>query len=149
MIILDSSRSASGGDVFPHFFFGPDPTSRVHDLGEGVIARIMGDIDGRLASGVKLYDRTPVSAESQTKTPISLTSEAGLVYYDRHGPMPLSHPWTQPDLLLPGWYDDTIWQDIGKTAVKRNYPIGDLKPLPVYEDRATWRDVWLENAIMN
>lgn len=149
VIVLTSTHSASGGDLLPHYFIGPDPASTVHDLGSGVTSRIVGNIDGRLLSGLKYFDAVPIASVDQRALPLMFASEAGLVEYDRHGPTPLPQPWMAPDLLLPGWYDDTIWQDLGKTKIKREYPLGDLKPKPDYEDRSTWRDVWLENAIVN
>lgn len=57
--------------------------------------------------------------------------------------------WTQPDALLRGWYDTTTWQDLGLTPPAAAYPLGICtKPLPVFGDPSTWRDSWLEHAIV-
>lgn len=157
VIILTSTRSASSGDIFPHKFLGPDPKGTVQDLGEGVELRIMGDIDGRLWSGIKGFDPLPIDPLSQNlvdstgvpRTATYLVSDSGLLDNDRHGSIVNPTLATRPNPLLQGWYDQTEWQDIGVTQNLVPYPLGDCKPQPVYEDRSTWRDTWLENAIKN
>lgn len=157
VVILTSTRAASAGDLFPHSFLGSDPAVRVHDLGRFVTARIVGDIDGRLWSGIKGYDGTgldPVSPDLTTpggdpRTPIYISADAGLLIGDRHGSMVNAETWTQPDALLRGWYDTTTWQDLGLTPPAAAYPLGICtKPLPVFGDPSTWRDSWLEHAIV-
>jgi len=155
LIVLDSTHSASGGDEFPHYYIGPDPNSQVHDLGGNVICRIFGDIDGRLWSGVKLYDGLALdpinhnlkTASGEPRTATYLVGEAGILMYDRHGSIANQQTWTIPALLLPGWFDQTEWQDIGVTPVKLQYPLNDIKPNPTFDNRTTWRDVWLEYAL--
>lgn len=157
VIILDSTRSASSGDVFPHGFIGPDEEGTVQDLGRGVKARIIGDIDGRLWTGFKGFDALPIDPLSQNLVdgagnPVTanyMVSEGGLMAVDRHGIYVNEKLYTRPNPLLHGWYDQTEWQDLGLTPVIENYPLGDVKDLPTFEDPSTWRDVWLENAIVN
>lgn len=155
LIILNSSHSASAGDELPHYFIGPDPNSHVHDIGGNVFARIVGDIDGRLWSGIKSYDGLaldPINHNLRTaagapRTATYLAGEAGILINDRHGTMVNEQVWTQPEVLLPGWFDQTEWQDIGVTPVKLSYPLNGIKADPVFSDRASWRDVWLEYAL--
>ena len=81
-----------------------------------------------------------------------MVSEAGGPRFNRHAYMGNEIPSTQPDLLLSAWYDQAAWQDIGKTPVIQDYPLptnGNDKFEPDFDDRSTWRDVWLENAIIN
>lgn len=157
VIVLTSTRSASSGDVFPHVFLGPDPEGIVQDLGANVHARLVGDIDGRLWSGLKGYDGLPfdplapyfVDSDKVPRSALYLVADAGLFDLDRHGFYVNETLATRPNPLLLGWYDQTEWQDIGVTPNLVPYPLGDLKSKPKYNQRSTWRDVWLENAIVN
>ncbi len=156
LIILDSSHAASSGDIFPHNFLGPDPDSTVHDLGRNVTARIIGDIDGRLYSSAKQRDGLPINTLSHNLvdanglevTATYMRAESGRLYADRNGYLVNPMPATVPNVLLPGWYDQTEWQDIGVAPIIEAYPLGlSTKPAPDYNDRTTWRDIWLEHAI--
>lgn len=155
LVFLDSSHAASGGDEIAHYFIGPDPNSKIHDLGAGVISRFIGDIDGRLWSGIKSYDGLALdpinhnlrTADGEPRTALYLAGEAGELLNDRHGSIVNEQTWTQPAILLPGWFDDTEWQDIGVTQVKLPYPLGNTKSNPTFNQRESWRDVWLEYAI--
>ena len=155
LIILDSTGAGSGGDVFPHEFIGADPKSTVHDIGGNVFMRIIGDIDGVLYSGVKLYDAPPinnlspqfVAVNGVARTPFYMSTEAGLVVFDRHGSLVNPQPWTRPNSLLGMWYDQTEWVDIGLTVPIQERPLSDVKPNAIYKDQATWTDTPLEHAI--
>ena len=157
VIVLTSTRAVSSGDIFPHLYLGPDSEGTVQDLEKGVKARIMGDIDGRLWSDFKGSDALPIDPLSQnlvdsTGSPLTATymsTEGGELLVDRHGFIVNSTLSTRPNPLLFGWYDQTEWQDLGVTPVIQAYPLGDIKPQPMFDDRSTWRDVWLENAIIN
>ncbi len=81
-----------------------------------------------------------------------MAAEAGTMLVDRHGFIVNTTLATRPNPLLPGWYDQTEWQDIGKTPVIQEYPLAQNahgKTAPNFDDRSSWRDVWLENAIKN
>lgn len=157
VIVLTSTRSASSGDVFPHAFLGPDPDGVVQDLGKNVEARLVGDIDGRLWSGIKGFDAPPITPLSPKyvdsagvpRTPLYFVIDSGLLLRDRQGYFVNETLITRPNPLLLGWYDQTEWQDMGLTPNLVPYPLGDLKGKPRYERRRSWRDVWLENAIVN
>jgi len=158
VIILTSTHAGSAGDMFPHSFLGPDPDSRVHDLGHNVFARIVGDIDGRLWSGIKGNDGTgvdPLDPDLENpfgapRSPVYMVGDSGLLIEDRHGTLVNPQTWTQPAALLRAWYDQTGWQDLGVTPPAVSYPLGVCtRPLPAFGDPSTWRDVWLEHAIVD
>jgi hypothetical protein len=158
VVILDSTHAASAGDTFPHSFVGPDPGSREQDLGYNVRVRIVGDIDGRLWSGLKGMDGTGidpltpalVDGSSQPRTALYLFADAGLLLQDRNGTEVNAQTWTQPAVLLPAWYDTTSWQDLGLIAPVLTFPLGTCtKPVPSFADASTWRDTWLEFAIVD
>lgn len=155
LIILTNSHAASAGDMLPHAFIGPDSNATVHDLGHNVFARIIGDIDGRLWSGVKSYDGLALDPLNhnlweggEPRTAVYLACEAGLLNSDRHGTLVNEQKWTQPNVLLPTWYDKTVWQDLGLTKPLLKYPLCKHKKcLPKFDCPKTWRDVHLEYAI--
>jgi len=155
VIVLTSTRAASAGDMIPHYFVGSDPNTTIHNIGNNVTARIVGDIDGRLWSGVKSYDGIPIDPLNPTlvdgKEPRScvyLAAEAGLLMPDRLGTLVNEQKWTQPNILLPSWYDTTAWQDLGLISPTVKYPFcNHVTCLPKFEDRSTWRDIHLEYAI--
>lgn len=155
LIILTNTMAASAGDMLPHTFLGPDPNTTVHDIGHNVFARIVGDIDGRLWSGLKSYDGLAIdplnynlSQNGEPRTCVYLATEAGLLNSDRHGTLVNYQKWTQPNILLPTWFDTTVWQDLGLTEPKLKYPLcKHQKGCPDFEDPSSWRDVILEYAI--
>ena len=125
----------------------------------------MGDIDGRLFSGIRLLDAPALdglnpalfnavkddSGKIVGHTPVTstyFTEEAEFAFFDRHGTEANPQYWMRPNKLLQGWYDQAQWQDIGKTPIINQYPLGGKKPNPKFEDRSTWRDNWLEYAIV-
>lgn len=161
VIILTSTYAASCGDVFLHQFGGSSEELKRHDLGHHVTARIVGDVDGRLYSGVKLYDGLPVSTPNGThnlltalgeaRSAMYMSGEAGLLANNHFGKF-INNPTltTRPANLLTGWFDNTIWPDIGLIAPRQPYQLGTcIKPLPNWFDRSTWRDNWLESAIVD
>lgn len=155
VIILTTTQSASAGDLIPHSFLGSDPNTQIHDLGKNVTSRIVGDIDGRLFSGLKGPDGLAVdplnhnlhSTTGSVRSALYMFTEAGVVVADGLGTTVNYQVWTQPAVLLPAWYDTVQWQDVGVTPPKIAYPLGDLKPLPNREDPTTFRDTFLEFAI--
>lgn len=155
LVILTNSRAASAGDMIPHYFIGSDPTKTVHDLGNNVTSRVIGDIDGRLWSGVKSYDSIALdpinhslSDNKDPRTCIYLATEGGLLASDRFDSLVNERRWTQPDVLLPTWYDSTVWQDLGLISPTIAYPTYDnVIGYANFEDKSTWRDIHLEYAI--
>ena len=149
VVFLNSDNAASGGDELPHYFLGSNiildtlaPPPAGWDIDGGVKVKFVGNTDARLSSGVKLYDNVP-----PVGSPLTLACEAGLLAEDRYGPLAYSQPWMAPQVLLPGWFDDTVWSDLGLIAPKNLYPLGNLKPNPVYKTKSTYRDLWLEHSI--
>ena len=155
VIILTNTGAASAGDMIPHYFIGSDPNTTVHNIGNNVTARIIGDIDGRLWSGVKSYDGVALDPLNYSladgkdpRTCVYLACEAGLLSTDRLGTLVNEQKWTQPNVLLPSWYDTTVWQDLGLISPTVKYPFcNHVTCLPIFEDRSTWRDIHLEYAI--
>lgn len=92
---------------------------------------------------------TRLTSEGTPRTANYMFGESNFIKADRHGYFVNATLSTRPNPLLHGWFDQTEWQDLGVTPVIQDYPLNNLKPLPIFEDRTTWRDVWLENAIVN
>lgn len=159
LIIINDTSSVSAGDVYFHVFIGDDPKSQVHNLGKKVISRLAGDIDGRLFSSRKQLDAPPINTPTTIPPPlvddprvnpggssvIFTSSEGNKVTYDRFDSTVNVRPWTIPYLLLPKWYDQSIWQDLGYIAPRLEYPL-DLPP-PNPDVQETWKDVVLEYVI--
>lgn len=157
LIFLNSTCAGSGGDEIPHMFIGSNigaggvSPPLGWDIGAGVTVIHVGNLDGVLKSGVKLYDLPPLNSASDKYVGVLFTSEAGLIFSDRYGTMAVSQPWMAPQKLLAGWFDDVEWPDIGKTLPKAGspFPLGNLKANPVYEIQSTHRDSWLETSIIS
>jgi hypothetical protein len=50
---------------------------------------------------------------------------------------------------LPNDWENTVWQDIGLIPIRPGHYSPKInKPNPDYNDRSTWRDCWLEQAIL-
>jgi hypothetical protein len=156
LIILTNSSSASAGDMLPSAFLGPDPFATAKDIGHFVTARIIGDIDGRLWSGIKAFDSIAVNTDmdhnlyqnGEPRSAIFLATEGGLMNQSRHFSLVNESPATVPDVLIHAFYNDTVWQDLGLISPEQKYPLcKHKKGLPDYNVRETWRDVFLEYAI--
>lgn len=154
VVFLNSVNASSGGDQFPHYFIGSNvnidgtPPADGWDIGGGVNVKFVGNVDGRLSSGVKLYDLPPRSSAGSGSVPYSLSGEAGLLEFDEEGnSYAISQPYLAPQILMPGWHDDTTWPDLGVSPPKVPFPLGALRSAPVYRTKSTWRDSWLEKSI--
>lgn len=158
LVILNSTQSASGGDMLPRAFVGTDANSQVHDIGGYVTSWYVGDINGVLWSGIKAFDGIAVNTlgehnlyqNNEVRSSVYLACEAGLLNSDAIGDEPgnLVNPqvWTQPKILLHSWYSETIWQDLGLIKPRQEYPI-ENKGKPNFDVRESWRDVNFEYAI--
>ena len=50
---------------------------------------------------------------------------------------------------LPNDWENTVWQDIGLIKVKKGHFSKHIKKKkPCFNNRKTWRDSWLEQAIL-
>lgn len=153
VVILTSTRSASGGDTLPHAFIDSNPTSTVHQLGFNVESTIINDINGRLDGGSSLGNTVAVDTlqprltnnSGQGITPIDLRAETHTSNSDGIGPFNNFTTQVIPDKLLETWYDNSQWRDIGLIKGKVQYPI--CGSLPKRFDNTTWRDYQLEEAI--
>lgn len=155
LVILTSTQSASAGDMIPHAFVGEDPNAQIHDIGGDVISYGVGDIDGKLWSGIKSYDGIAANTlgdhnlyqDGEVRTCVYLACEAGLMNSDSLN-QSLVNPLLNvaPKILLPSWFSETIWSDFGLIKPEVKYPI-KTKGKPNFDDRNTWRDGHLEYAI--
>lgn len=152
LIILNDNNSTSNGDMISHIFIGSNLNTSINDIGNYVISKYVGDINGKMYGSVKSYDPVPhnpedpmIETEVGPISPIYMGIEAGNTIYDRHNTLVNSQLWMAPHVILPKWYDTTIWQDIG--LIEPELPYRVIKSAPEYTNRSTWRDVWLEYAI--
>lgn len=161
VIFLNSIHAKSGGDDFPHYFIGPSGKCGPQKIGGNIVVQFVGDVDGRLFSGLKYYDSGPINTLNPgyvlkgrgPVSPLLLSVEAEFVFFDRLGSMANYQKWLQPALLLPGWYDQTIWMDLGKLKPEDYtvpYPFGlcDAYPAPDDDKSSSWRDIWLESGLL-
>ncbi len=169
VIILTDNAAASGGDLFPHLFLGENLDG---DLGSYTTCKIIGDIDGRLKGGATQYMAVPVSASANFLTdmagnpvsPIQFRADSAhggalingetKIFYNQQSK--LVAPSFAPTMrgtaggapLANDWHN-TVWPDIGLTSPPEGH-FSRRIPLkkPEFSDRRTWRDSWLEQAIL-
>lgn len=168
VIVLTDNAAASGGDIFPHFFLGENLDGK---LGSYTTCKIIGDIDGRLKGASTARNPLPVSefnnffysASGLPFSPIRFRADYawgeeinGLtgIYYNEQ-PDQIA-PSFAPSLRgtaggapLPNDWENTVWQDIGLIKVEKGHYSRQIKKQkPCYCDRSSWRDCWLEQAIL-
>jgi hypothetical protein len=76
-----------------------------------------------------------------------LGGESGFLHEDPIAYIDNPTPWTQPKVLLQGWFDQVEWPSLGVIPTPTPFALGDLKPQPVFNDPKTWRDPWFEAAL--
>ncbi|MCE5318637.1 MAG: hypothetical protein LLG04_14895 [Parachlamydia sp.] len=168
VIILTDNTACSAGDAFSHYFLGERLDG---ELGSHTTCRIIGDIDGRLKGAASFYNPLPVCLHSSFlldskgkpfspiyfradfacgmqingKTAIPFNRQSVFISPSRAptlsgeaGGAPLINDWRQ-----------TVWRDIGLIQAPKGHfspsiPLGK----PRFADRTTWRDCWLEQAIL-
>ena len=159
VVILTSTRAASGGDLFSHSFMSSDPSTNIHDIGYGVKVSIVGDIDGRLVGAVRGADAPPINPNgwdlkvgNDNVTSIYMVAETSGAFTDPVGYIVNSVERTIPAKLIQTWYDNLMWKDIGllnpsdsKTPIDK-YPL--KRKCPSRRVRSTWRDFMLETALV-
>jgi hypothetical protein len=162
VLLTSDTFTISGGEHFVRKFTGAATNTRGRaDLGAHVTARLMGNV---LASNRGCVNDNIEAIPTNTDSPyragfysnyvvpvISFLPAACNAETDASGlPSSSPRPNMRPNVLLNGWYDHTVWQDFGLAAPRAAWPLGTcLKPRPVWQDKATWRDVMLEHAIVN
>ena len=169
VIILDDSAAASGGDVFPHYFLGENLDG---NLGSYTTCKIIGDMDGRLKGGATARMAPPVSkysnflydASGNPFPPIRFRADSAAVGMPINGLTGIYYN-QQPDQIAPSFapslkgtaggaplpndWHNTVWPDLGFTKAPEGHfskKIPKGKPNP--NDQKTWRDAWLEQAIL-
>lgn len=166
VIILTDTTSASGGDLFPNAFLGENMD---RDLGAGVTTKIIGDIDGRLSGGSCAPQNIPTSRDSPrfvdaSGNPISPLSnmrvDCGTVRVRGDGSLMHNRPSAleidcTPSLTglagncpLPTDAETLVYPSLGLVTNTQSRLPGDTRPqTPDHNDRFTWRDPWLEQAV--
>lgn len=168
VIVLTDTAAASGGDIFPHFFMGENLDG---NLGSFTTCKIIGDIDGRLKGASTFRSPLPVSefnndfygSDGLPFSPIRYRADyawgqwddglTGQFYNQQSDDVAPSHApslkGTAGRAPLPNDWENTVWQDIGLIKVKDGHFSHHIKKKkPVKDDRSTWRDSWLEQAIL-
>lgn len=168
VVVLTDNAAESAGDVLPHLFLGENLDG---NLGSYTSCKIIGDIDGRLKGSASKLNPMPVSefnniyyssdglpfspiyyvADSTTKISINgLTNIFFNQQSDRVAPdfAPCLRG-TAGGAPLPNDWETTVWPDIGLIGVKKGHFSSQIvKCEPCFNDRSTWRDTWLEEAIL-
>lgn len=165
IIVLVDEAAASGGDGVQWFLLGEKLDG---DLGAFTSSILIGDNDGRL-KGYGSRDGAPpvsptnnflVDANGNPVAPTRNRTDApnnppqniatGLFFNEQND---LVAPSSAPSLqgtsgseALPNDWDTNFWPDVGLVGFTNHS--GLPLPNPVYEDRTTWRDTWLEQAIL-
>jgi hypothetical protein len=153
VILITDINSASGGDLIPLGFIGAKGDGY---LGANTQAYILGNIDGRLDGSVFTPLFPPINQVTPALTlelggalipvpPYSYEQDTSGSLYD---PVTKTYsgyfnPATRPDLLIPHDFS-LVYRDIG--LLKPTIPYLDSIE-PVYQNRETWKDIYLENAL--
>ena len=168
VIVLTDNAAASAGDSFPHLFLGEELDG---DLGSFTTCKIIGDIDGRVKGvqsarcplPVSEFNNVYYSADGLPFSPIRFrTDDSTGERFNGVTKIPYNQqsncvaPSKAPSLRgtaggppLPNDWESTVWQDLGLINICPGHFSKKIdKPDPVFDDRSTWRDCWLEQAIL-
>ena len=155
IIVLTSTSSQSGGDVFPQLFQGNGLDGNV---GNGVQATVMGEIDGRLY-GISNISRPMAMSETNSKfrdtnrqlvSPFIVRGESigtlfiGDVWTGDRNAVPYLTPYPHP---FSNNLEDTVYPDYGYVAPVIPPLPGDPRPPADQNDPTTWKDSWLEQSL--
>ena len=168
VIVLTDSASGSSGDVFPHFYLGENLDSRLGSYTTGVI---IGDIDGRLKGASAGFMPTPLSKNASRINFVNGDPAPPFFYGEDFANKiqlnGLTDIWfnQQSDLVapikapslrgaaghapLPNYWETNVWPAIGlikppKCLFNKCFK----KSKPCFKNRSTWRDPWIEQAIL-
>lgn len=168
IIVLTDYGAASAGDAFPHLFLGEFLDG---NLGSNTTGIIIGDIDGRLKGSSSNASPVPVSKFANQLydqlgrpfAPIKYTADlpVGQVYNGLTGipyniQSELVAPVKAPSLKgtaggnpLPNDWETNVWPALGLIkAPKGLFDPRFPKGKPNFKNRESWRDPWLEQAIL-
>lgn len=169
VIVLTSVSAGSGGDIFPNLMSNPDQAP-VTDIGASTTCKIVGDVDGRIhgsaSAPMSLYTNSGsglyyaymgfnVSAFEISLEQGSLIRRADSSQYWFSN----QHSCTVPAYLINSDLNGTVWLDTGAAGPYPKNPSdggvdSHVLPLstgveqPVLGDPTTYRDIWLEAAIL-
>jgi len=170
VIILDDVYSVSSGDIFPHAFLGEKQDG---DMGNYTYGVVVGDCISQINGAQSAANNLPIPYDSLMVTfktgtgepanvlPINFDTPIGhfILYSNKYDPAEVlsgTFPNKVPGIkgtsgvnALPHSWFDTICYDVGGlTPYPEPRLPGDSRPQnPVFSDRSTWRDRWLEAAI--
>jgi hypothetical protein len=170
VIILTDNICFSAGDVFPNLFLGDLKDGNIGNNTRGVIiGSINGQLKGNSIGPFNMplpIDSFGIKYKNSSGNPVSIYlpgfdgSNAGSRIYNNNinlvqiskGLFPNKVPGitgTSGSNALPeSWYDTICYDVGGLTPYPEPRLPGDIRPMnPVFTDRSTWRDRWLESAI--
>lgn len=169
VVILIDHRASSATDVFPHFFLGPKLDG---NLGSYTTTKIIGDIDGRFKGNSSFGNAFPVSlnnnllydSNGNPVSPFYFSADTGFFGELRNGKTSIFYN-QQPNKIAPNFaptltgkagnaplpndWESTVWPDLGLISPKKGHFSSKIKKTnPIFSNQATWRDCWLEQAIL-
>ena len=168
VIILTDHAAASGGDYFPHVLMGENLDG---NLGSNTTATIIGDIDGRLKGASTTRMPTPASrfmngfydSNGNPFPPIRYSADWAVgIFFNGLTGIPfniqteLLAPSPAPSLKgaaggnpLPNDWHTNVWPALGFIPAPAGlFDASIAKGLPNPNDRSSWRDPWLEQAVL-
>lgn len=168
VVVLTDEAAASAGDIFPHFFLGENLDGNLGSYTTGVI---IGDIDGRLKGSSGSRNPVPVSLDSNRLydangnpfAPIrfrqdiaagSLKNGLTDIWYNQQSNKvaPIKAPTLRGragGAPLPNDWETNVWPALGLIdAPKGLFSKCIKKGKPCADKPETWRDPWLEQAIL-
>ena len=166
VVFLDDYRTASTGDVLPHYFAGERQDG---DLGSNVRNIIIGDIDGRSKGAASDENPVPISesaprlvnalggpfpgfryfgelANGFAMQPVGVTGKFMCEQFLKVKPVPelIGEAGRAP---MPNDWETTVWQDLGYVTPYQATKGFEHYPAPNPQDRSSWRNKRLEAAI--
>lgn len=153
VVILTNTNAIGAGDMIPHLFTDPN-VSDSHQIGEGVVVNIVGEVDGRVlgssSAPLALYNNIASIINGKTGPLHHFHEQGGLIY--RAGSNPYSFANTSshitPTHPMSNSVKDTTLVDLGYVQPYPNYGfVLPQKGQPLPDDKASWRDLWLEAAL--
>jgi hypothetical protein len=169
IIILTDTAAASAGDILPHFFLGENLDG---NLGSFTTGKIIGDIDGRFKGASSNRSPVPVAKDSNRLygkngkpfPPIRFRVDFAVgeinngltnIFFNQQSD--LVAPSEAPSLQgtaghdpLPNDWENNVWPALGLIkAPKGLFDSRIPKDKPQSNKRKTWRDPWLEQAILS
>lgn len=160
VIILDDIFAVSGGDIFPNLFMGENADK---NLGSFTYTKIIGCVDGRCKGSTTGLQDLPVNPAISTFSIIRFSRDFPLnnwFYSKKFVSQMVQSDGIKPDSAptltgtaggnpLPISFEETVDVDLGFITPHPRPPIpGWTQPPPNPNIQSTWRDTYLEQAIL-